>query len=302
MRDFSYHAPTSLAEAQALHAQAPLHSRFLAGGTDLFLFLEHGGGDIGTVIDLKAIPGIAEIQQGADGGLRLGALTTMRALENHPDIATRFQALAAAAAVVGGPAIRNRATLGGNLCNASPAADTSVPLLALAAQVVVQSPAGERTMALAELWAGPRKNTLAAGEILREIVLPAPGGRWGCDFQRLTRSAMDIALVNAAAVVKLDDGGAIAAAACALGAVGPTVLPVPGLDEALRGAPCDEKTWQTVAELAQAAARPIDDQRASADYRRQMAGVLARRAAKNAAARAENNAAAGAGGAAGTRP
>lgn len=282
MQDFTYHAPATLAEALSLKAGAGADARFLAGGTDLFLAMEFTDSPVGTVVDLKNISDLQGIESLPDGGWRLGALTLMAEIENHQALSQALPALAESAMVVGGPPVRNRATLGGNICNASPAADTSTPLLALGARVVVASGGGERSMALAELWAGPRATTLASGELVKQVLLPATPARSGCAFARLTRSAMDIALVNAAAVVTADDAGNISSVVCALGAVGPTVLQVSGLDDELRGKPCTEETLQTVRKLARDAAKPIDDKRASADYRRDMAGVLAARAVKQA--------------------
>ena len=289
MQNFSYHRPAALAEALALKAREP-DARFLAGGTDLFLAMEHGPAPVETVIDLKGIEGLAEIRALPEGGFALGALTLMADIESHPGLRAHFPALCDAAAVVGGPPIRNRATLGGNLCNASPAADTSTPLLALAAEAVVASPDGERTIPLAALWAGPRRSALAPGEILTEVRLPALAPRSGVAFERLTRSAMDIAIVNVAARLTLDGAGKIAEVSCALGSVGPTVLEVAGLGEALRGRPCDDKALEAARELAEKAAQPIDDHRASAAYRREMAGLLALRALKRAGALAAGGA------------
>jgi carbon-monoxide dehydrogenase medium subunit len=282
MHDFTYHAPATLAEAFDHKSKAAAGGRFLAGGTDLFLAMEWGQADVGTVIDLKGIPELSGVEKLPDGGYRIGALTRMAQIENDEALRAALPALADAAAVVGGPPIRNRATVGGNLCNASPAADTSTPLLALGAEVVLASAAGERTVPLAELWSGPRNTTLQPGELLKEVHVPAlpPGG--ACAFERLTRTVMDIAVVNAAAVVAVDKQGRFASAALALGAVAPTVLAVPEVNDELKGQACDEAALERVRAAAERAARPIDDQRASADYRREMAGVLAARAVRRA--------------------
>ena len=197
-------------------------------------------------------------------------------------------ALVEGAGKVGGPAVRNRATLGGNLCNASPAADTATPLLAMGARVVIAGLEGERELPLAQLWQGPRKNTLAPGEVLKSVWIPARPPRSGSAFTRVTRSAMDIALVNAAAWVQLDAEGRLEQVTLTLGAVAPTVVVVPGLSEALGGQPVDPDVLEQVRKLAEAAATPIGDVRASAEYRRDMAGVLAARAVKQAVDRARH--------------
>jgi len=282
MHDFTYHAPASLAEAFALKTKAAAAGRFLAGGTDLFLALEWGPAKVSMVIDLKAIAGMEGIAKLPGGGVRIGALTRMAAIENDAGLQKGYPALSDAAAVVGGPPIRNRATLGGNVCNASPAADTSTPLLALGAQAVLASAKGERTVPLAALWKGPRRTTLKQGELLKELHLPALPARTGCAFERLTRAAMDIAVVNAAAVVTTDAKGNFKDVFVALGAVAPTVLAVKGIGKALAGRPCDDAALEVVHAAAEKAAKPIDDQRASAAYRKEMAGVLALRAVRRA--------------------
>lgn len=287
MQPFAYHAPDSLDEAIGLMLSDPAHSRYLAGGTDLYLDLEHKPQVVHHVIDLKRIPALSGIEAtglNGQGGWRIGALTLMADIEAHGELRAVFPALAESAGVVGGPPVRNRATLGGNIVNASPAADTATPLLALDASVTLAGSKGEREIPLAQLWQGPRLTTLAPGEVLTAINLPTPAPGSGNGFARLTRTAMDIALVNAAASVTLGADGAIAGLRLALGAVGPTVLAVDG--SALQGRPVDEKTLAEVEALASAAAQPIDDVRASAAYRGEMAGVLARRATRQAAERA----------------
>lgn len=282
MRDFAYHAPASLEEAIELKTKQDSASRFLSGGTDLFLAMEWGAAEIKTVIDLKSIPELNGLEQLAGGGYRIGALTPMATIEKDEGLRRVFPSLCAAAEVVGGPSTRNRATLGGNLCNASPAADTATPLLVLGAEVVAAGAGGERTFPLAELWSGPRANTLQPGELLKEVRLPAPRERSGCAFERLTRTAMDIAVVNAAAAVSLDAEGRFAHVALALGAVAPTVLAVPNLTRALVGKAPGKDVLEQVRALAEGAAQPIDDRRASAAYRREMAGLLAVRAVRRA--------------------
>lgn len=286
MQPLTYLAPRTLAEAMEQMARDPQHSRYLAGGTDLFLALEHRLHDVHTVIDLKGIEALSGIGWGPGTAWRIGALTPMAAIERHPDLCRQVPALCAAAASVGGPPVRSRATLGGNVCNASPAADTATPLLALAATAWVADGGGERGLSVAELWQGPRALTLPPGAVLTALEVPAPGPRTGNAFHRLTRTAMDIALVNAAAMVELDESGRVERIGVALGAVAPTVIGVPDLEAALLGSVPDEAALDEVRTLAESAARPIDDVRASAGYRAEMAGVLAARAVRDAAAMA----------------
>ncbi|MEE8433209.1 MAG: xanthine dehydrogenase family protein subunit M [bacterium] len=296
MQNFSYHSPATLGEACALMAEAPGQSRFLAGGTDLYLAMEHNAGPVNTVIDLKRIPGLEGIERAQHDGWRIGALTRMASLEHHEGLRAALPALCDAASVVGGPPIRNRATLGGNLCNASPAADTATPLLAFGAQVEVFDGKSSRTLELEALWAGPRATTLRPDEVLTAVLIPPPQNGntthentgHGNAFARLTRSAMDIALVNAAATLTLDASKQLASLTVSLGAVGATVLSVPGTN-ALLGRPVDEVLLGDIGKMAETAARPITDVRASAEYRREMAGVMAKRAVRRAAALAQGD-------------
>lgn len=292
MQNFDYHSPDTLGEACALMAEAPVQSRFLAGGTDLHLALAHNPKPVTRVIDLKRIPGLEGIGETPGGGWRIGALTRMAALEHHEGLSTALPALCEAASVVGGPPIRNRATLGGNLCNASPAADTATPLLAFGAQVEIFDGKASRTLELEALWAGPRATTLRPGEVLTAVLIPPPengSAAHGNAFSRLTRSAMDIALVNGAATLTLDASWHLASLTVCLGAVGASILSLPGTD-ALLGRPVDDVLLGEIGGMAETTAQPITDVRASADYRREMAGVMAMRAVGRAAALARGGA------------
>ena len=283
MHPFSYHAPRTLPEAFELLAADLAGSRLLAGGTDLYLALENGLEGVRHLIDLKRIPGLQGIALAPEGACRIGALTLMSDLLRDSHVQKHLPALASAAAVVGGPPIRNRATLGGNLCNASPAADTAPPLVALGAQVEIVGKAGQRIIPLTQLWRGARINTLQPGEVLSTVLVPAQPARSATGFARLTRSAMDIALVNAAGCLRLAEDDTVSGLRLALGAVAPTVLELAG-PPALLGQPLNTQTLNLVREYAQEQARPIDDLRASAAYRREMVGVLAVRAVRQAAA------------------
>ncbi len=285
MHDIAYHAPETLAEATRLLAASDGAAQPLAGGTDLVLQLERGARPARIAVDLKRIPELRHITT-ENSRWRFGALVRMAELERHAALGAACPALVAAASHVGGPPTRNRATLGGNICNASPAADTSPALLALGATVDCIGPSGTRTLPLQDFWQGPGQTALMPGELVTGITLPAPPARSGNAFARLTRTAMDIALVNAAAQVSLDDRGRIAQVSLALGACGPTVFLLSGLAEALTGQPWNEETRAAAMAMARDSARPIDDVRASADYRRDMAGVLAARCLERAMAHA----------------
>lgn len=290
MRDFGYFAPKNLGEAMSLLQRYGAEARVLAGGTDLFLNLERKLFVPKFIVDLKKIEGLKRIDASVDG-LRIGALALMDEIACHPLIQDRWRILADAAAVVGSAQTRNRATLGGNLCNASPAADTATPLLALGARVRIVGGRGAREVLLEEFFIGPRKNCLEPDEILEELTVPLPPPNNGSSFQRRTRTAMDIALVNCAVFLTLSGAGdSIDAVRIALGAVAP--IPIRALDAEgiLRG---EEPTIGRIVEAASRAAlsaRPIDDVRSSGAYRRDMVRVLTRWAIEEALQRAASKA------------
>ena len=282
MRPFHYLAPRRLDEALSLLAPRAVP---LAGGTDLFLRMERRQTQPDTVVDLKRIPDLDGVEA-VDGGVRIGALALMETLAASSLISDPYDALAQSARVVGSIQTRNRATVGGNLANASPAADTATPLMALGATVEAADAAGTREIPVNELFVGPGRTALREGEILTAVRVPALPVRAGSAFQRCVRTAMDIAVVNCAAFVRLDADGAIAEARIALGAVGPTPLRAPAAENRLKGRRFDAAAALEAAECAVEEASAIDDVRASADYRREMVRVLTRRAIESAFRRA----------------
>jgi len=286
MRPFNYLAPTRLDEALSLLTPQAVP---LAGGTDLFLRMERRQTQPDTVVDLKRIPGMDGVEA-VDGGVRIGALALMETLAASPLLSDRYDALPQSARVVGSIQTRNRATVGGNLANASPAADTATPLMALGATVEAADAGGTREIPLGELFLGPGRTALREGELLTAVRLPALPARAGSAFQRCVRTAMDIALVNSAAFMRLDADGVVVEARIALGAVGPTPLRAPAAENRLEGRPFDPAAAEEAAECAAEDARAIDDVRASADYRREMVRVLTRRAVENAFRRAQGEA------------
>lgn len=284
MRSFEYFAPQSIDQAAALLGPA---TALLAGGTDLFLKLERRQVQPDAVVDLKRIPGLGSVTP-SDNGLRIGALALMATLALSPAVLTDHNALARAARVVGSAQTRNRATIGGNLANASPAADTAPALMALGAMVRVSSAEGSREMAVDELFVGPGKTALRDNELLAEVVIPPSPARSASSFQRCVRTAMDIAVVNCAAFVRLE-GDTIADARIALGAVGPTPMRASDAERLLAGQHFSAAVAEAAAESAGGEARPIDDVRAGADYRREMVRVLTRRALQEAVELARGN-------------
>jgi CO/xanthine dehydrogenase FAD-binding subunit len=229
------------------------------------------------VINVKRIPGLGEIDVGADA-IRLGSLTTLTALIEHPIIQAEYPVLPFTARYMGSPAIRHVATVGGNLCNASPAADLSPVLLVLDAEVEIVGPAGARRLPLDRFFRGPGQTALGASELLAWLELPRKHASWAVRYERLdVRRAMDIAIVGVAVALRRD-GARIAEARLALGAVAPTPRRVPEAEAALLEGGLAPSAIDGAAELAMAAARPIGDVRATAEYRREMVGTLVRRA------------------------
>lgn len=270
--DLDYLAPATVDDAVALRANSPA-SAFLLGGTDLLPQMRAGRKSPETLIDLKRIPELCGIRENPDGGLTIGAAVPLADLETHPLVLARFPLLAECAKTVGAWPLRQRATLAGNVCNASPAADTAIALLALDAVVNVASTTGRLAIAISELFLGPGQTALMPGDLVTEIVLPGAAAGFRGSYQRLSRrKGMDLATIGVL-VGKRD--GAPASWRVALAAVAPTPLRLRAVEELLaaKGA----SAAREAAELAAAACRPITDLRGSAEYRREMAGVLVRR-------------------------
>lgn len=275
---FEYYAPCSMDESLSLLAQYGDDARVLAGGTDLLVKLRDGrGGAFGRVVNIKRIGGLGHLTMDTDG-LHIGTLVTAASLMQSPVVQRRYPVLAQAAASMAGVQIRNLATVGGNLCNASPAADLATPLLALDAQVNIAGCRGARSIPLVAFFRGPSKTVLEPDELLTEIVVPPPQPGQRVVFLKLSpRGAMDISVVNLALSLTRSNG------TCAdlrlfMGAVGPTPLRAEQAESALRGAALNAAYVERAVQLAAEEARPIDDVRGSAWYRREMVEVLTRRA------------------------
>jgi len=278
MKSFDYFAPQSLGDATALLRRYGTKARLLAGGTDLFLRMERRVVEAVVVVDLKKVRALQGIKASAKG-LTVRAATLMDEIVSSPLVQRRYRIIAEAAAAVGSIQTRNRATLGGNLCNASPAADTAPALIALAARARIAGSRREREVPLEEFFLAPGKTCLQSSELLKEIFIPSPAGKSGSSFQRCTRTAMDIALVNCAVFLSLTPKGNIVGdIRIALGAVAPTPVRARPAEDLLRGKTPDKDAVEEAAALAAASASPIDDVRSSASYRRAMVRVLTRRA------------------------
>jgi CO/xanthine dehydrogenase FAD-binding subunit len=287
MSGFAYERPTSLSEATSLLEHWGDEARALAGGTDLAVALRHGGATPKMIVDLKAIEGLEPRVDSTEGTWSFTANTVMTDLEADESIRSRLHGLVEAAEVVGSVQIRNRATVTGNMCNASPAADTPPVLMALGASLVIAGPGGFRDMTIDEFFVGYRKTALAPGEILTEIRIPAPGPRVGTAFLKLgVRRAMEISIVCVGASIELTEDGEIASAGLGLGSVAPTTVRPERAEELLIGERPTPELLQAAGAQAGEVVNPIDDLRASADYRRAMVPILVRRALSISADRA----------------
>jgi carbon-monoxide dehydrogenase medium subunit len=288
MRDFDYVAPTSLAEATAILIKANGTARILAGGTDLLVQLRERLRDAELIVDVKRIPELMELAYEPHRGLRLGASVPCYRIADHAQVSAAYPALADAAHIVGGWQIQSRASVGGNLCNSSPAGDTIGPLIALKARCVLVGRDGTREVPVEEFCTAPGRNIMQRGEILTTIVLPPPAGRSGSAYERfIPRNEMDIAVVGAASWVRLDAAGkTIEEARVALAAVAPTPLFAAEASRWLAGKPASEETFAQAGELARKVASPISDMRGTAEFRSHLVGVLTRRTLAQAALRA----------------
>lgn len=282
----AYFAPETIDEARALFADHP-GARPLSGGTDLLVQARFGRLRPAPVIDLKRLPGIQGISRGGDGSFVIGAATPCTALKEDAALAEAWPGVVEAANLIGSVQVRNRATLAGNLCNASPAADSVPAMVAAGAVCKVAGPAGMREVAVAEIPVKPGQTSLASGEFIISIRLPAPVERGGDAYMRaIPRTEMDIAVVGAGACLVFDADGKCGAARIALGAVGPKVMLADQAAAALVGSRLEADRLDVMAAQVGAVSSPIDDKRGSAEYRKAMASVLARRVVALAAARA----------------
>ena len=275
-------SPTALVDALAATEAG---YRAVAGGTDLVVGSRQGKWSLPE--DIVALDRIAELRgiEETAGGLRIGATTNHADLARHPAIRERWTAVADAASIVGSPATRHVGTLGGNLANASPAAETSGPLLCFEAQVEVRSTTGSRRIALDDLFEGPGRTTLRSDELIVAVEVPELANAGSCYVRLEFRRQMEIAVVGATAVVSLD-GGLVSGARIAITALAPTIRRVAAAESALLGTDGGPSAASEAGRLAAEAALPISDVRSSLEYRRAMAAVVVRRAVTGAIARA----------------
>lgn len=282
-----YHAPSSVAEAVKLAAGATGITRFLSGGTDVLVQLRAGMVTPDNLIDLKKIPGLRDISKTADGGWRIGAAVSGAEMRRHAALCADWPGVVEGMNLVGSTQVQGRATLVGNLCNGSPAADSVPGMVAAGARVVVTGPNGTREVAVENIPAGPGKTKLQPGEMIEAVLLPARGKQGGDAYLRfIPRTEMDIAVVGVGISLTLD-GDKVAAARVALGAVAPTVLLVDAAAKAIIGTTLDDAALAGLTAAVRAAANPISDKRGTAEFRKEVVGVLAGRAARIAYERAK---------------
>jgi len=280
-----YETPASAKEAAGLLKKEKGAAFLLAGGTDLLVKLKMGIVEPDLVVDIKRIPKISEIQSSTKG-FTIGAAVSGAELGEHAGLKKAWPGVVEAANLIGSDQIQGRATLPGNLCNASPAADSVPALIAAGAKAVVVGPLKKRTVAVEKIVIGPGKTSLAKGELIEAITLPKAEPRSGDAYLRFTpRTEMDIAVVGIAISLKLERG-VIKKARVVLGAVAPTAIVVAAAAKAIVGSKLDDKALDKLAAACSAACNPIDDKRGTIEYRVRVAGVLAKRAAKVAFERA----------------
>jgi aerobic carbon-monoxide dehydrogenase medium subunit len=281
-----YEAPSSLDQAVALLAAEHGEARVLAGGTDLLVQMRTDVIEPVLLVDIKGIAETRQIRE-ESGGFRVGSAVTGAELKEHPKLKAMWPGVVEAANLIGSTQIQGRATMGGNLCNGSPAADSVPALIAASAMASVVGPKGRRDVAVEDVMLAPRRLSLAKGEIIASFLLPARPARTGDAYLRfIPRTEMDIAVVGCGLCLTLDAAGICTAARVSLGAVAARPLLVAEAANALIGTTVDDGALQKLDAAAQAACRPIDDKRGTKEYRIKVAGVLARRTAQIALERA----------------
>ena len=288
MQTFDYVAAQTVDEAVSLLASKGDQARVLAGGTDLIVQLREGRRQLETVVDVKKIREANVLSYDAQNGLHLGAAVPCHRIYNDPTIAKAYPGLMDAFTLIGGIQIQGRASVGGNLCNSSPAADSIPPLIAHRAMCVVAGPNGQRVVPVEQFCTGPGRNVLENGEFLLSLRIPAPPNNFGAHYLRfIPRNEMDIAVVGVGSSLVLgDDNSTVTDARIALGAVAPTPLVAVEAAAALVGNPISDDTIAAAANAAASIARPIDDMRGTVQQRIHLTGVLTRRTLQGALSRA----------------
>ncbi len=275
---FNYLEPATIKEAVSLLSKYDGKARAIAGGTDLLVLIRGKTIKPEYVVDIGYIPGLDYINYDEKQGLSIGALATIRAIEKSDKLCRIYPVISQAAGLLGSVAIRNVATIGGNLCNAAPSADTAPPLIGLSARARIIGPGGERLVSLEDFFTGPGETVLKAGELLLEIQVPVPPPGTKGVYLKHGRSAVDLATVGVAVVMALESGGVCRDVQIVLGAVAPTPMRAKKAEGVLRGKKVEPALVEEAAQVASGEAQPITDVRASAEYRKEMVKVFTRRA------------------------
>ena len=286
MQDVKYAKASSVDEAIDLLSKGGATARVLAGGTDIIVQARERRREVKLFVDIKPINETQELKYDPDGGLTIGAATPCYRIYNDETVKRLYPALVEASSVIGGVAIQGRASLGGNLCNSGPAADSVPAMIACSGVANIAGPNGRRSVPIEEFNTGPGRNVLQPGEFVVSLHFPSPAPRSGAAWQRfIPRNEMDIAVVNAGSYVRLD-GDTVSAVRVAIGAVGPTVLMVPGAADAMVGKPVSDETIKAAGEAARNTATPIDDMRGTIKQRKHLSAVLVERTLREAVRRA----------------
>ena len=289
MKWIDYQSPTSVREAVALLNEAGERARPLAGGTDLLVQLRVGAYDLDSVVDVKDIPELNELTYDPDNGLTIGAATECYRIYGNSSVRSVYPGIVDAASIIGGTQIQGRASLGGNLCNAAPSADSVPAMIAYNGVARIAGPNGSREVPLEDFCVGVRRTVLERGEMLVSLRFPTPDANSGANYIRfIPRNEMDIAVAGAGVSVTLDNGD-ISAARVTLASVAPTPLFVADAAEAIVGKPANEETASLAGRIASEAAKPITDMRGTIEYRKRLCEVLTRRALMTAIERAKEN-------------
>jgi carbon-monoxide dehydrogenase medium subunit len=290
LQDVTYRRPATIQEAVQLLKDNGPTARVLAGGTDIVVMARERRRDTSMFVDIKAIPEVIGIRFDANEGLTLGAATPCYQIYRDETIQRLYPCLVDSASLIGGTAIQGRASLGGNLCNSGPAADSIPSLMALEATAHIVGPNGERTVAVENFCTAPGRNVLEAGEFVVKLTFPAPKPNSGARFIRfIPRNEMDIAVVNVATNLQLE-GDTVVAARIGMGAVAATPLFVETAAQALVGKPLNDESIDAAANASRDMATPIDDMRGSIRQRKHLAYVLTERTIRDAARRARGQA------------
>ncbi|MXX02322.1 MAG: xanthine dehydrogenase family protein subunit M [Gemmatimonadetes bacterium] len=289
MHAFDYATPESVADAVVMLSDQGKNACVLAGGTDLIVQLRENRRRTDLVVDVKSIAELNALSYDAATSLTIGAAVPCYRIYGDAEIAAAYPGLMDAARLVGGTGIQGRASLGGNLCNASPAGDTIPPMIVLSGEAEIAGPNGTRKVAVEDFCTAPGRTVLEDGEFLVSLHFPAPAPNSGAYYRRfIPRNEMDIAVVGVgASVVLSEDRSSFVSARIAVGAVAPPPLFVREAGDALAGQPVSDETIRRAADLARDAARPISDMRGTAEYRKHLTSVLTRRVVEGAVQRAK---------------